>query len=379
MEYIKNNVVTNKIVFVRADLNMPVIEGKLQNFTKIYSAVETLQKLIKNGAKVIIASHFSNSKQSTNILQEPLQRILGTKVHFCKHIVGPKRNTLIKQVNYGEIILLENLRFDAREVTNDMTFAMELMDCVNIYINEAFAVSHRCHASVVAAATIRRALIGQHHAQELKKIAEITKYKNTMAIVGGSKIDTKHNIVLKLLQHCKTVAVGGSMAFAVINNPQLKQQLEETAQQNNCKLILPTDFVNADGQVELTSNLTNSSQALDCGPQTIEAINKHLPNHDEVIFNGTLGKYEQEPFNKATAEVLQRIADLTSNNLIKSFVGGGDTLEMLRRHNLSSSMSFASVGGGAFLQKLINAAMPGELALLASYERYEQHKPNLNY
>lgn len=392
---IKDIDVRNKSIFLRADMNVSIKSGKIIDDTRIKATLPTIEYLVGNNAKVILATHLGKAKgngfeeeYSLKIVLERLKELLPKiKFNYSKDCIGLETREVIKNTNFGEVILLENLRFHKGEEENDKEFAKELANFADIYVNDAFSTCHRKHASMVGIPEILDSYAGINLEYELDNLTKLVSKpeKPFMVIVGGSKVSTKLELLRALIAKTDYVVVGGGMAntFLYANNIEIGKSLKEEelknyalgllneAKENNCNIILPTDVVIAkevaENQTTETKNINNLEKddiIVDIGSETIKSIKTALDKCKVVIWNGPIGIYEISPFNKGTDTLAKVIADLTENNKIKSVAGGGDILAALNNAKIADKFTYLSTAGGAFLKWLEKGKLPAVEKLL---------------
>lgn len=390
---LKDCTVTNKNVIVRVDINVPIKDGKITDDTRIKAVIPTLEYLVKNQAKTIVISHFGRPKgkvvpeMSIGQLQARIQELLPqTKVNFIDDCIGDKVQTAVQNTNYGEVILLENLRFYDQETKNDEEFSRALASLGNLYVNDAFSCSHRSHASITGIPQILKSAAGflmEYELDNLSNLLENAK-KPMMAAVGGAKVSTKIDLLNSLATKASAIIVGGGMAnsflYALGKNigaSLCEKDLKETAlniittaKENNCEIILPTDIVVAkefkDGAVNRTiqvEELADDEMILDIGPETVKNITQKLQDYQTFVWNGPLGAFELKPFNQGTENLAHEISNLTKTGKLISIAGGGDVVAALNGCNLADNFTYISTAGGAFLEWLEGKELPGVKAL----------------
>tara|TARA_Y100000389_G_scaffold175346_1_gene186040 strand:+ start:9803 stop:10996 length:1194 start_codon:yes stop_codon:yes gene_type:complete len=382
-------VVTNKNVIVRADLNVPITKNIVTDNTRLKAVIPTLKYLVKNNAKVILISHFgrpkgvNNKDLSLKNIITPLQELLGDiKLNFIDDIIGNNAMEAVSNCNYGEIILLENLRFYAQEENNSAEFAQKISQLGNIYVNDAFACSHRSHASIVGIPNYLKSCAGLLMQKELENLDQLlyNAKKPMIAIIGGAKISTKIKLINNLSSKVDAILIGGAMAnsfyFAQGYNigkslcekdfKQTAIDALENAKKNNCKIILPQDVIttkslapNAQYQNVTLDQIQDDDIIADIGINSLDLLNQELRNYSTLLWNGPVGAFEIKPFDSGTNKIAQIIANLTKNNNLISVAGGGDSVSAINKANLSDSFSYISTAGGAFLEWLENYRLPG--------------------
>ncbi|MBL0725773.1 MAG: phosphoglycerate kinase [Alphaproteobacteria bacterium] len=386
IDTIKDVVTTGKVVAVRVDFNVPIVKGDVQDVSRIKAAAKTIQFLRQNGAKILLLSHLGRPKNgfddvlSMSNLVQVCSEILGTQIYFIKDVSHQEIKKTLDKMDYGEVALLENLRFYNGELTNDVKFASIIASLCNVYVNEAFSCSHRKHASIDAITTKLSCLAGGFALLEevntLNKIFSNPKQPK-VAILGGSKISTKIGLLKHLCTFCETICLGGGMANTILYYKGVKigkslyelnvensvNEFLTLAQKLNCKVVLPTDFIvlnNNKVTAKEIKNINDNDQISDIGLHTCESIKNVISKSNTIIMNGPLGIYEQEPFQEGTILVLQSIVQRTKATEVKSVVGGGDIVSCINRFQLQQhGFTFVSNAGGAFLELISGKELPG--------------------
>ena len=378
----------NKLILVRVDLNLPVVNGIVQDETRLQSVLPTIQETIKKGGKVVLCSHFGrpngeyNKKYSLKPLIEPLSKALNCTIDFSPTCIGPEAEELKNNLKEGQTLLLENLRFHKGEETNDKDFSKDLTLGIDYFVNDAFSCSHRKHSSTVGVTNFLPSFMGTHLEKEIKALEAVLNNPNkpVAAIIGGSKVSTKIDVINFLLKKMDNIIIGGAMANTFVAAKgldvgtslfekeciDLAKELIEKSQNNNCNLILPTDFIvskNLKKHAEYTTanfdSLPHNMMALDIGPKSIELINKNINNCKTILWNGPLGAFETYPFDKGTNKVASHVSSLTKQKKILSVAGGGDTVSALNNAKVLNDFSYVSTAGGAFLEWLEGKVLPG--------------------
>lgn len=381
--------VKGKVVFVRADLNVPVKDGKITDTTRIDRLVPTLQELSKKGAKVVVASHFGrpkgqrNPEMSLGQIKDALANALGQPVVFVDDCIGPKVGEAVANMKDGDVILLENLRFYAEEEKNDPAFAEKLAQYIDIYVDDAFSCAHRAHASTEGMAKLKPNAAGRLMQAELEALdaALGNPVHPVAAIVGGAKVSTKLDLLGNLVSKVDVLVIGGGMANTFlyakgidIGKSLCEKEMADTAREimekakaANCEIMLPSDVVVAKEFAENPASLrttdVNDVQAdemiLDIGPKSAAEVAKKLESCKTLIWNGPVGAFETKPFDKATNEIAKAVADLTAAGKLLSVGGGGDTVSALKKAGAADKMSYLSAAGGAFLEWMEGKTLPG--------------------
>ena len=378
----------NKLILVRVDLNLPVVNGVVQDETRLQSVLPTIQEIIKKGGKVVLCSHFGrpngeyNKKYSLKPLIEPLSKALNCPIVFSPTCIGPEAEELKNNLKEGQTLLLENLRFHKGEENNNKDFSEDLTLGIDYFVNDAFSCSHRKHSSTVGVTNFLPSFMGTHLEKEIKALEGVLNNPNkpVAAIIGGSKVSTKIDVINFLLKKMDIIIIGGAMANTFVAAKgldvgkslfekeciDLAKELIEKSQNNNCNLILPTDFIvsknlkkNAEYTTANFDSLPHNMMALDIGPKSIELINKNINNCKTILWNGPLGAFETYPFDKGTNKVASFVSSLTKQKKILSVAGGGDTVSALNNAKVLNDFSYVSTAGGAFLEWLEGKVLPG--------------------
>ena len=382
------NKLASKTVLVRVDFNIPVIEGKISDYTRINSSLSTIHYLQAQGAKIVLITHFGRPEGKTDaalslaFLVVELTKILKRDVKFSYHHTGHEPKKIIESMKPGDILLLENIRFNKNEELNNKKFSAELAALGDFYVNEAFSCSHRAHASIVGITAHLPAYAGFLFLNEIQNLqsALADHKKRSLAIIGGKKVSTKLHILNHLSQNMHTIAIVGAMA-----NTFLKAQdynigtsfYEETLigktktilNNSKAKIILPHDFICATNQQQASwklkrlDSIINEDKILDVGPDSAFKICQAINNCEIVLWNGPLGVFEDEKYAVATNTIARFISSKTMAKDIRSIAGGGDTVSAITNSNLSEYFSYISTAGGAFLELLEGKKLPGLCAL----------------
>lgn len=388
---------SGKVVMLRADLNVPMDENfNVTNTARIDRTVPTIKTLMNEGAKVVVVSHFGrpegkgDMKNSLSHIVKDLEKALGKKVVFVDDCIGEKVATAIKNMSQDEVLLLENLRFYNEEKKGDEAFAAELVKPVDLYVSDAFSTAHRAHASMVAAAKLRPAAMGLLMAEEVNALSTglNNPVRPLIAIVGGSKVSTKLDLLNNLVKKVNKLVISGGMAHTfmkacgidTINESNSLVQMDmldtakeimATAKANNCEIILPQDVVVSKEFKPMAEHKTvaladipaEGWSLLDVGEKTIAAINAKLDECKTLVWNGPLGVFEMKPFDTATNEVAKHAAELTQAGKLTSVAGGGDTVSALENAGVASKFTYISTAGGAFLEWMEGKELPGVAVL----------------
>ncbi|MFA6077197.1 MAG: phosphoglycerate kinase [Candidatus Paceibacterota bacterium] len=361
--------IKGKVVFLRADLNLPVVNGKAQDDFRIKKVLPTILFLQKKGAKIILASHLSKGEGGMAPVREALRKFI--KVKFVPEILGDKIKTAISEMKEGEVILLENLRNDPREKENNEIFATELSKLAEIYVNESFPVDHREDASIVLLPKLLPAYAGLQLQEEIKNLSGAFQNPERpfLFILGGAKFSTKLPLIEKYLELADNVFIGGALSNDVLKarGYEVGQSLVDdsgydlTKLLENKKLIVPEDIVIQVGDRlvnKKVSEVKSDEIILDIGDETIKKLEPYIKNAKLILWNGPLGKYEVGG-EKGTKKILKLVSDSGA----KSIIGGGDTVALISAMQIEKDFSFISTGGGATLEFLVSGTLPGIKAL----------------
>lgn len=380
-ESLKKTDLKNKRALLRADLNIPIGQDskvdKTENW-RIEAIIPTLKFLIKQKAKIIIISHLGRPKKASKLSLKPvaqeLERLLKKKIIFSEDIIGWKVENKIKRMKFGDVLMLENVRFHSGEEKNSPKFAKDLAELGDLFINDAFASSHREHASIVGIPEHLPSFLGflfEKEIQELDKVLKKPEH-SLVAIIGGAKISTKIKVINRFLKTADAVLIGGALAntiFAAQGIFMADSVIEKKAfsevkkiDLENPKLFLPIDLASFSKdrvRYHEVEDVQKKEKVLDVGPKTINSFCDAIKNSKMIIWNGPLGFYTQKPFDKASIEITRAI----SKSKAYSIAGGGDTVAFLREINKEKVFNHISTGGGAMLDYLANETLPGIKAL----------------
>ena len=384
--------VAGQRVLVRADLNVPMRDGVITDRTRIERLTATLRELADAGARVAVCSHFDRPRgrpvpaMSLAPMAAALGEALGRNVGFAGDCVGPVAHAAIEALAPGQVLVLENTRFHPGEEANDAEFVDALAAFTDIYVNDAFSASHRAHASTEGIAHRRPAYAGRLMQQEIEALeAALTSPRRPVcAIVGGSKVSTKLELLGNLSRRVDVLVIGGAMAntFLAAQGWGVGRSLQEAemhatardimieAARAGCEIVLPQDAVvarefRAHAPTEEVSvhAIPGDTMMLDVGPNTIQALRDRLPDIRTVVWNGPLGAFETPPFDRATVALAQVVAEMTEQGGLLSVAGGGDTVAALKRAGVSERFTYVSSAGGAFLEWLEGKTLPGVATL----------------
>jgi len=384
--------VAGKRVLLRADLNVPVRDGKISDLTRIERLCPTIRELSDKGAHVIVCSHFDRPKgkrvpaMSLKPMADALAQVLGRKVRFAEDCVGIPAQQAIDALNDGDVAVLENTRFHAGDEANDPAFAQQLADLADIFVNDAFSAAHRAHASTEGVAHLRPSYAGRLMQAELEALTLALEHpqRPVMAIVGGAKVSTKLDLLGNLVGKVDVLVIGGAMAntFLAAQGVAVGKSLQEAdmhataldilikAKAANCEIMLPVDAVTATEfkahaatQTVAIAAIPTDAMMLDVGPQSVAAVIARLASVKTLVWNGPLGAFEIPPFDAATTALAKAVAAATVADALRSVGGGGDTVSALRHAGVIDQLTYVSSAGGAFLEWLEGKTLPGVAAL----------------
>lgn len=384
--------VRGKRVLLRSDLNVPVKDGKVIDATRIDRLAPTIRELAEKGARVIVMSHFGRPENgydpalSLRPLVPALAHAIGRPVAFAEDCIGEPAQRAVASLKDGGVVLLENTRFHKGEEKNDRDFAAALASLADIYVNDAFSTAHRAHASTEGVAHLLPSVAGRLMQAELEALhAALGAPKRPLAaIVAGSKVSTKLQLLQFMLQKVQVLIIGGAMANTLlmaqgrnVGRSLVEKDMVDTAhallakaRSASCELILPIDAVVAPAlkpgvatQIVPIDRVPEDQMILDIGPQSVAAIGKRLEQCPTLVWNGPVGAFETKPFDAGTTALAQRVAALTREGRMLSVAGGGDTVAALHAAGVVDSLSYVSAAGGAFLEWLEGRILPGVAAL----------------
>lgn len=379
-------------VLVRVDLNVPMKEGRVTDDTRMRAVAPTIKELATKGARVGLLAHFGRPKgqvvpdMSLQAVVPALSDVLGLPVAFASDCCGAAALDAMTALPEGGVLLLENTRFHPCEEKNTDAFAAELAEVGDIYVNDAFSAAHRAHASTEGLARKLPAYAGRALEAELTALAKALgePERPVVAVVGGAKVSTKIDLLKNLVQKVDTLVVGGGMANTFLAARGLDvakslcehdlaptvKEIEAAATASQCQILLPSDVVAATEFAAGADNVTVATDAvpadrmiLDAGPAAISDIKAAFDAAKTIVWNGPLGAFEIAPFDAATVATAQYAAELTQAGKLMSVAGGGDTVAALNAAGVSSSFSYVSTAGGAFLEWLEGKTLPGVAAL----------------
>jgi phosphoglycerate kinase len=381
-----------KRVLLRADLNVPVHDGKIADLTRLERLCPTIRELAAKGAKVIVCSHFDRPKgkrvpeMSLGPIATALGQVLGQRVRFAEDCIGIPAQQSVDRMARGDVLVLENTRYHPEEENNDPGFAAELAKLADLYVNDAFSAAHRAHASTEGVAHLLPAYAGRLMQAELEALhaALGDPQRPVMAIVGGAKVSTKLELLGHLVSKVNVLVIGGAMAntFLAAQGIAVGKSLQEVevhamardilagAKTVGCEILLPTDAVvarelkaNVPTETVSITAIPADSMILDVGPATVATLITHIGALRTLVWNGPLGAFETPPFDAATTAVAHAVAAATEGGRLRSVAGGGDTVSALHHAGVLDKLSYVSTAGGAFLEWMEGKTLPGVAAL----------------
>ena len=390
--------VNGKTVLVRADLNVPMADGRVSDATRLDRLVPTLQHLTQRGAKVAVLSHFGRPKgkvvpeMSLEPVASALGEALGATVQFASDCIGNDAKAAIDFLPVGHVLVLENTRFHAGEEANDPALAEAMAALGDLYVNDAFSAAHRAHASTEGITHHLPAYAGLAMEAELTNLSAALDAPDrpVAAIVGGAKVSTKIDVLQHLVTKVDLLIIGGGMAntFLLAAGYDLGKSLVEAdltetakdilaaAQKAGCSVFLPEDGNVAesidggnDSFVVTVDEIPQTHMILDYGPLATESLLERMAGVKTVVWNGPLGAFEFDPFGTATFTLAEYIATATRNGELVSVAGGGDTVAALARAGVEDDLTYVSTAGGAFLEWMEGKTLPGVKALEVAKDR----------
>lgn len=386
--------VRGKKVLIRCDFNTPIDEnGHLTDERRIQGALPTLRYLITSGAAVIVVSHLGRPKGQVNPkytlapVAERLAELLKLPVSLAQDVIGPDADRLCAEIQPGQIVMLENVRFHKEEEKNDPVFSQKLASYADVYVNDAFGTSHRAHSSTAGVAAYLPAVCGFLIEKEISVIGKAltNPARPFVAITGGAKVSDKIGVVNALIDQCDTVIIGGAMSYTFLralsgrlgtspcelDKLDLASDILVRAMEENVRLALPEDLVAtetfaADAQPHIVPSrqVPDNMGGMDMGPKTIEKFKKYLKDAGTVVWNGPLGVFEFEQFATSTREIARAVAESGA----VSIIGGGDSAAAIEQLGFSDRVTHISTGGGASLELIEGKELPGIACLMDSDE-----------
>jgi phosphoglycerate kinase len=382
-----------KRVLVRVDLNVPMHEGEVADVSRIERNAPTIVEIADRGGIVILLSHYGrpkgrDPKESLKPVVAAVARIIDRPIAFADDCIGESAEQAVARLKPGEILCLENTRFYKGEEKNDPRLAAAFAKLGDIYVDDAFSVAHRAHASVEAIARLLPAYAGRAMQEELAALEKAlhTPERPVAAIVGGAKVSTKLDLLGNLLNHVDTLIIGGGMANTflaaqgkAVGKSLCEAHLTQTARDIlakakalNREIVLPVDVVvaqtfaaHAPSRVVSVDDVGPNDMILDIGPRSVEHVVSVLTRTKTLVWNGPFGAFEMEPFDNGTVAVAEAAAELTAGGKLVSIAGGGDTMAALNVANVTDRFTYVSTAGGAFLEWLEGKVLPGVEVLRA--------------
>ena len=384
----------SKKAIIRVDFNVPLDENfNVTDATRIEAAKPTIDKILNDGGSVILMSHLGRpkgveAKYSLQHIVATTEEILGRKIQFAADCIGEVAETAAKNLQPGEILLLENLRFYAEEENGDVAFSKKLAALGDIYVNDAFGTAHRAHASTTIIAQFFQdaKCFGYLLAKEIESIEKVLKNseKPVVAILGGSKVSSKITVIENILDKVNHMIIGGGMTFTFVkalggsigdsicedDKLELAIEILKQAKEKGVQIHIPVDVVAADSfsntaktQVVDVKHIPDGWQGLDAGPKSLAIFRRIILDSKTILWNGPLGVFEMDNFANGTISLGEYIAESTANGAF-SLVGGGDSVAAVIQFGLEPKMSYVSTGGGAMLEMLEGRTLPGIAAIL---------------
>ncbi len=385
---------SGKKAIIRVDFNVPLDENfKVTDATRIEAAKPTIDKILNDGGSVILMSHLGRpkgveAKYSLSHIVSKIEEVLGKKVKFVNDCIGSEVENAASNLNAGEILLLENLRFHAEEEKGDVAFAEKLAKLGDIYVNDAFGTAHRAHAStaIIAQFYPNNKCFGYLLAKEIESINKVLSdsEKPVTAILGGSKVSSKITIIENILDKVNHMIIGGGMTFTFIkalggnignsicedDKMELAIEILKKAKEKGVQIHLPVDVIASDAfandantQIVDVNQIPDGWQGLDVGPKSLTIIERIILDSKTILWNGPLGVFEMESFANGTIKLGDFISESTKNGAF-SLVGGGDSVAAVKQFGFEDKMSYVSTGGGAMLEMLEGRTLPGIAAIL---------------
>jgi phosphoglycerate kinase len=386
----QNLVLKNKKVLLRVDLNVPMKNGAITETSRIEKIIPTIKLLIEKQTKIIVLSHTGRPKgkivkeMSLEPISKKLAFLLNKEVLFNKNIINENTLSEVNKIPNGSVMMLENIRFNEGEESNDSKFAKKLSILGDIYVNDAFSCSHRSHASIEGITKYIPSYFGLQIAKEINALKKITSEikKPVTLIIGGSKISTKIKIINNLIKKFNNIIIVGGMANTMLRHTGSKvgksicendcgaliKEILENSNKHNCKITCPVDVAVSKnlediGKVKDIKEIDDDEMILDIGPKTISSIKTIINDSNTVLWNGPAGYFENSNFQNGTKQIIEIISQKTKNDKIFSVAGGGETVAAINKFKKLDSFTFVSTAGGAFLEHLEGKTLPGIKAL----------------
>ncbi len=393
MKTIENSQINNKKILIRLDLNVPVIDKKITDYTRIDSIIPTVKLLTEKKNKIFIISHYGRPKGKVNdklslyfLCEELRKKLKVSKIHFLKTFNKQDIKKKQSEMDEGDVCLFENIRFYKEEEINEINFSKNLSSHFEIYVNDAFSSSHRNHSSIVGIPKFLPSFAGLNFTKEINNLNNFLNKakKPNLAIIGGSKISTKIKVIYNLINFFDSIVIGGAMAntfllalkidigksFYEKDFIKVAKDILNKAKSENCKIILPVDAVcsktledNADAFKCDIDSIPDNKMNLDIGEKTTNLILNEIIKCRSVLWNGPLGAFEFKPFDKSSIAIANQIKKSFKELNIDSLAGGGDTLSVINLAKAKDGFNYLSNAGGAFLEWLEGDKSPGYKAL----------------
>ena len=389
--------VAGKRVLVRVDFNVPMKDGQVTDATRLESALPTIDHLVERGAKIILMAHFGRPKgqrvdtMSLEPVCQPLADLMGVELSFVDDVAGEDAIAAVNGMADGDVLLLQNTRFEAGEEKNEAGFAKALAALGDIYVNDAFSAAHRAHATTEGVTRHLPAYAGLALQREIDHLVAALESpeRPVIALVGGAKVSTKIDLLQNLVKKVGTLFVGGGMANTLLHAQGIKvgaslceKDLVDTArailaaaEESGCKLMLPSDVVlakefkpNPETRLAAATDVAENEMILDCGPATVVALGQAIDKAKTLIWNGPLGAFETPPFDSATVEAARHAARAAAQGDLIAVAGGGDTVAALNQAGAADDFTFISTAGGAFLEWMEGKTLPGVAAVMGDAE-----------
>ena len=379
-----------KKVLLRVDLNVPMKNGAITEISRIEKIIPTIKLLLKKEAKIIIMSHIGRPKgkfvngMSLKPISEKLSLLLNKNVYFNKDLISENTLLEINKIPNGSILMLENIRFNEGEETNNTEFSKKISTLGDIYVNDAFSCSHRSHASVEGITRYIPSYFGLQITEEINALKKITSEieKPVSLIIGGSKISTKIKIINNLIKKFNNIIIVGGMGNTMLKHTgsnigksicenecgSLIKEILENSKKYNCEITIPKDAIvssdlNGEGKEKNINEIKDNEMILDIGSKTISSIETIISNSRTILWNGPAGYFENPNFQNGTKKILELISQKTKNDKIFSVAGGGETVAAINKFKKFDSFTFVSTAGGAFLEYLEGKTLPAIKAL----------------